>query len=410
MQEPLHITMLGEFSICMGQNSIHDSNNRMRKVWLLLAYLIYTRNSKVNQNQFLELMQGGNAAEAEDPSGRLKALFYRARTQLNQLGDGMGHELILFQNGKYAWNAQIPLELDVEVFDRLYQAAAQEQSDEQKLELYMQALSLYRGDFLPKLSTEHWAMPISAYYHQMYLDGACQALALLTAQGRWQEAADLCDRALAIEPYGENIYQQKMRCCIALNRRADAVATFEKMSELLFDMFGVMPPEESRQLYREATRESNDAAVSMSTIQEQLREPQSVKGALFCEFDFFRLLYQAKARAMIRSGDVVHIALLSCQSQTQKPLSRRSLDTAMDNLQVLLLDNLRQGDVVTRCSVSQLCCMLPNANYENSCAVCQRIIKAFNRQYPHSPVQLHFRVQPLEPASQENDRQGSMPR
>jgi len=64
----------------------------------------------------------------------------------------------------------------------------------------------------------------------------------------------------------------------------------------------------------------------------------------------------------------------------------------------LVLNNLRQGDVVTRCSISQMILMLPQANYENSCAVCQRIIKAFQRQYPHSPAEIHYSVQPLEPA------------
>jgi hypothetical protein len=41
--------------------------------------------------------------------------------------------------------------------------------------------------------------------------------------------------------------------------------------------------------------------------------------------------------------------------------------------------------------------MLPQANYENSCLVCQRIIKAFFRQYPHSPADIQFSVRPLEP-------------
>lgn len=80
-----------------------------------------------------------------------------------------------------------------------------------------------------------------------------------------------------------------------------------------------------------------------------------------------------------------------------KELSRRSLSTAVDNLQQLICDNLRQGDVVTRCSASQLIIMLPQANYENSCLVCQRLLRAFGRQYPHSPVSIHYSVQPLEP-------------
>ena len=69
----------------------------------------------------------------------------------------------------------------------------------------------------------------------------------------------------------------------------------------------------------------------------------------------------------------------------------------MENLQDLLITSLRRGDIVTKCSISQFIIMLPQANYENSCAVCQRIIKAFNRQYPHSPAEIHFSVQPLEP-------------
>ena len=80
-----------------------------------------------------------------------------------------------------------------------------------------------------------------------------------------------------------------------------------------------------------------------------------------------------------------------------KQLARRSLDTAVENLKSTVLANLRQGDVVTQCSVSQLILMLPQANYENSCMVCERLLRAFNKQYPHSPIDIHFSVQPLEP-------------
>lgn len=52
---------------------------------------------------------------------------------------------------------------------------------------------------------------------------------------------------------------------------------------------------------------------------------------------------------------------------------------------------------MTKCSVSQFIVMLPQANYENSCLVCQRLVKAFFRQYPHSPVDIRFNIHPLEP-------------
>ena len=171
------------------------------------------------------------------------------------------------------------------------------------------------------------------------------------------------------------------------------------MSEVLFSTFGVMPSDESRALYREASREAETPTVPAGDLRDILREPTVSKGAVYCEYDFFKLLYQVQARAIVRSGDVVHVALISLHGEENQPLPRRSLDRAMENLRELLIANLRQGDVITRCSISQMIVMLPQANYENSCMVCQRIQKAFARKYPHSPATLHYSVHPLEPTT-----------
>ena len=137
--------------------------------------------------------------------------------------------------------------------------------------------------------------------------------------------------------------------------------------------------------------------MSISTVREQLREPEGCGGALFCEYDFFKIIYHAEARAIARSGDAVHICLLSVTDEQGEDLSKRSLDRCMENLQELIRVGLRRGDVAARCSMSQYILLLPQANYENSCKVCERIIKGFCRQYTHSPAQLHYSVQPLEP-------------
>ena len=101
---------------------------------------------------------------------------------------------------------------------------------------------------------------------------------------------------------------------------------------------------------------------------------------------------------MERNGNATHIALLSIGSDSNKPIAKRSLDRIMEQLGEQLRKNLRRGDCICRCSTTQFIIMLPKANYENSCMVCPRIEKAFCRQYPHSPADIHFSVQPLEPA------------
>lgn len=396
MSDRLMITMLGEFSLQWNNKKLSDNANRMKKIWLLLAYLIYNRNNSPTQDHFLALLRDSGDYEIDDPAGRLKALFYRTRNMLNQLDDSAGHNWITRKKGQYAWNTDIDMVLDVEEFDRLVSEAEKTSDPGQKLEYSLQALELYQGDFLPKLSSEPWVMPISVYYHQKYLDLAAQTLNALEENKDWKISRSVAERALSIEPYSEELYQSLMRADLATDDRSAVLNTYEKMSELLFTAFGVMPSEESRQLYRKANRLVNDRTVAMDTVSEQLQEAHA-QGAMYCEYDFFRFLYQAQARAIARSGEIVHIALLSLYDCNRQALPRKSLDRAMDNLQDLLLQSLRKGDVVCRCSVSQMLIMLPQANYENSCAVCQRLIKAFYRQYPHSPAQVHYHVRLLEP-------------
>ena len=315
---------------------------------------------------------------------------------LNQLGDGAGHRLIVRRDGHYAWNTDIPLCLDVEEFERLCAQAAAESGDA-GLETYLCALNLYRGDFLPKLAMEPWVMPIPAYYHQMYLSAVERTLCLLEERGQRERVAGIAEQALKIEPYGENLYRHLMRGRLAMGDRAGTAAAYEEMSGLLSTAFGIMPSEESRRLYRAASREVNSDAVLITAVLERLREPMQAKGAISCEYDFFKLLYQAQARSIIRSGETVRVALLSLRGYGRKELSRRSLELAMKNLREMVIRDLRQGDVAAQCSPSRFILMLPQANYENSCAVCRRVIKAFNRKYPHSPANIHCSVQPMEP-------------
>ena len=121
-------------------------------------------------------------------------------------------------------------------------------------------------------------------------------------------------------------------------------------------------------------------------------------GALICDYDYFKVLCFAESRAMERSGTATHVALLSLTSpDPHKPLTKRSQDRIMGQLGQQLQLNLRRGDTISRCSVTQYIIMLPKANYENSCMVCRRIIGAFHRAHPHVTAKVNYMVQPLTP-------------
>ena len=395
-RDQLTVRMLGGLSITQGEQRVDDSDNRTKKVWLLLSYMIYNRSRSVSQEELIALLWGEDRSST-NPLNALKTMFHRVRTTLDRLFPSAGHSLIIRRDGGYAWNTDFPCRFDVEEFDRLCRLGAAAEDDDQRLDHYLAALDLYRGDFLPKLSTESWVIPISAYYHNLYLQAVGEALDLLEARKDLEQAVELSRRAIEIEQYDESLYQHLMRELLALGDLKSVITVYQGMSDLLFSTFGIMPSDESKALYRQAARTSNDQAVSLGFLREQLREADDLPGALFCEYDFFRIIYRAEARAVARTGDAVHIGLLSVTGHDGQPLSRRSLDVCMENLKSLLCVNLRRGDIAARCSISQYVIMLPQANYENACMVMERIVRAFFRQYPHSPAILRYSVQPLEP-------------
>ena len=391
----LKIQMLDGFSLSWNGQEITDGDNRSRKVWLLLAYMICCRNHPIPQNELFSLLWGDEGTT--NPVNALKTMFHRVRSMLDGLGAGAGHTLIVRKEGSYTWNDAIPVYVDVEEFETLCQSASALQDPQAQLKAYQGALDLYQGDFLPKLSSEPWIVPQCTYFHNLYLRTLRAVLPLLREQRRHSEIVALCNQAILLEPYDESLYQFLMRAQLDLGDQPGSIKTYETMSDLLFANFGIMPADESKTIYREAAQTVNDRSMNLGLLREQLDENSSSSGALLCDYDFFRIIYQAEARAVARSGEAVHIALISATGTESKPLPRRSLDCCMDNLQDMVVGNLRKGDVVSRCSVSQYILMLSQANYENSCMVCDRIIRAFARQYPHSPATLGYTVQPLVP-------------
>jgi DNA-binding SARP family transcriptional activator len=383
--------MLGEFTLQTGDVILRESGNRSRRIFGLLSFLICHRGHPVSQYKLIELLWG-DSAEVANPENTLRILLHRARNQLDQLYEGAGRACILRKDGSYCWNPEIPVSIDYERFEQLCQSKG-----EDRLANLLEALSLYRGEFLSHQSSDSWVVPICTHFQNLFLLTSQEAAQLLYAARRYEEAAEVCRRCLAAEPYSEPACQLLMQSLAAMNNPKAAAEVYESFSKRLFDDFGIRPSQETRSVYRNAVHAPEDRTMAMDEVLEHLQEPEAPPGALECDYDYFKMLCFAERRSMERSGNVTHVALLSITGTPEKPLSKRSRNRIMDQLGESLRSNLRRGDVISRCSASQYILLLPKANYENSCMVCRRCIAAFQRSHPHVSARINFLVQPLTP-------------
>lgn len=390
--KPLHIKMFGDFTLQTEDHIISDNDNRTKKIWILLAYLVCHRGRMLSQNELIKLLWGDEPA-SNNPENALRITLHRLRSQLDNLWPAAGHDIILYKDNRYFWNPNIPLQLDIDEFDRLCHTLSDDADSE--LQICLDAIALYRGDFLNKQSSESWVIPISTHFHNMYIDVCMQAIGLLSEKKRHREAIDICKGAISAEPYHEPLHQSLMKEYASINNPNAAAAVYEELSRKLFNDFGIRPSEDTRRIYREAVHSLQDLTIPLDTVLEHLQEPESIPGAMQCDYDYFKVLCYAESRAMERSGNATHVLLISVTDHSGNPLSRQSLGRIMNQFGEQIRLNLRRGDVFSRCSISQYIIMLPQANYENSCMVCRRLISAFTRKHPHANVRFNYMVQAL---------------
>lgn len=392
----IQVKMLGEFSISNGAGSaaISDENNRSKKVLMLLEYLITFRAREISQNELIELLW--SEEDSDESVNTLKTLLHRTRSALDDVSGGKGKNVIICRRGTYAWNNAYETTVDAEDFEKHCHLASASEGKE-KLGHLLDAISLYKGDFLPKTATELWAVPIATYYHNLYLGVVHEAIDILNAEAQFDAIIEICQQAVAIDPFDEKLHLAMIQTLMANGMQMRAVNHYTKVTELYFNKFGINPSPELTALYKEIVKTSNNTEMNLNIIRDELREKSNEPGAFFCEYEFFKDIYRIQARTAVRSGIVVQIALLTVIDSAGHKLNQKQMTTAMNRLYDVIAVSLRNSDIYCRFSVSQYLIMLPSANLEDSEMVLHRISSNFRKEYPHMKVLLHYTSLPMEP-------------
>lgn len=395
----LYVKMFGEFSIRTENSCVFETDSRSKKLWLLLAYLIFHYDRVVKINELRDILWS-EAEKEKYSSSAIKTLLYRLRMELDKLWDGAGKQLILFSGNGYTWNNEFPLHIDCEQFEQLYARIAE--SSEDMLDETVELLELYSGEFLSHFAMEFWVTPKAVYYHNIYVESLLRVLPLMMDRRMYDDVIRLCMCASAIEPFQEEISWYWMKACVNCKQYKDAMEIYLNLRERFQDELGIVPSDELHALYGEALKCSNRSVLSVEMVRSDLSERDSLPGALVCDYDFFRVLYQSMARSVLRSGIAVHLILVTMKEKRVSASDEKRWNKLYGNLQNVIRQVLRRGDTVASCSNMQYIVMLPRANYENSCKVSDRIANAYYQKNSRLDVELCFEVFSIQPDDKEN--------
>lgn len=394
-KEKIDIRMLGRFSITQGELSISDSFNRTHQLWNLLEYLIAFRAKTVSQEELISVLWPDESSE--NPANALKNLIYRIRTTFSGYGFPFARDMILFHRGSYHWNNALDCAVDVEEFDRLVAEGAAAKSPDKKLDRFGQAIALYEGDFLPGSSCEEWVISLSACYRSKYFSCVFETLELLMKRGQYDEARQVAEKAIVVDPFEEHAHAYLIRALICQDKQAQALEHYRRITELFYRELGVKPSETLRSLYREITKSITNVESDLDMIRDDLAEQSAPAGAYYCDYEAFKNMYRVEARAASRSGEAIFIGLLTVTGRDNNIPELALLSRAMEHLLGCVRESLRRGDVFSRFSPTQYVLMMPTLTFENGEMVMERICKRFRQDFRNKDIRLHATLQPLQP-------------
>jgi DNA-binding SARP family transcriptional activator len=390
------VSVLGGFEMVIGDITVNEALCRSNKMWALMAYLIIRRGKNVAQSELIDLLWPDE--KSGNPNSALKALLYRTRLAL---GTVLSEDMtpIISLPGFYTWNPDIPCTVDIEELDALYHKADKPGVDaEQRFALYRQITDLYKGDFLPKLTELIWVVTNSVHYHTLYLDIVRKFSDMLIERKLWSELNDLCTKALDIDPFDEHLHSLQILSLLRQGNSAAALGHYETVTAFLYKNLGVRPSEDLRGLYAEIMNSIGAAGADVETILKELRSAANEPGAFVCDPGFFKLAYGLEARRAERSGNSVHIAILTVTAQNNSAPPLRMLNSTMNYLLDAIKAGLRRGDVASRYSGTQYVLMLPTANSEDGQLVVNRILRVFTKRHPNNRLKVSSRLVQVETA------------
>jgi len=127
------------------------------------------------------------------------------------------------------------------------------------------SLALYRGDLLEGMSLredtfEEWLEPARRGLRRIACQAAESLGSLLAAAGRVEEAMEVLNRRLTMDPACEPVHREMMELMERAGRRSDALRQYEICTEALERAFGTRPSAETTALFESLQKGSSAPA------------------------------------------------------------------------------------------------------------------------------------------------------
>ncbi len=401
----LKVRMFGGFTMEYMGRPIAFERNTMTKTNQLMQILLQAGEKGIARDKLLNYLFGRE--EVTNPSNSLRATVFRLRKLL--VAAGLPEDdYVVIKSGIYRWTDKIPVELDTAEFDQIVENVETEENPDKRYELLKRACMIYRGEFLPQLGAEEWAVILNVRYKNKYsicMNELCQEL---KQRREYEELLQAATAAVSMYPLEEwQIWQ--IDSLIALGRSKEAIKVYEDTATLLFEELGITPSERMMDRMTQLGEQIQNRPGFMEDIKAGLNEEGEKEGAFYCSYPSFAETYRFIKRMIERTGQSAYLLLCTITDGKGYPLEKgERLEAFSEELDYAIRSSLRKGDLYTKYSANQYLMLLLEIKQED----CEIVIKRINGRF-ESPTHKNYLKYNMAPISEvmetaENIHFGSM--
>ncbi len=394
--ERLRIYSLGRFAIYIGDKPIHEAEVSMSKKWRLFKYLLTHRKTAI-PGEFIGEIFWPRASRPKALHS-LRNTIYLLRLALDSADlAGESNSLFVIRHGMVSLNRHADFWFDAAEFESLCAQAHASIASEKAaaVELFQQALELYKGDYLSEALYDDWVKGARSSYRQIYRRAVMAYSQLLMDGGDYAEARRICERLLEFSSLDEEVQSRVMESLIGEGEMEKARALYGRFSSFLYHESGSLPSRRMRTLYQKVQKDAGRLTTTdFDTIKELLVEQDDSTGALFCDEDWFQRMFTLERQRVARTGIPAQLLKMNLVNRDLSLPSVKETDRSAAVLQGFLDQMLRHGDVACRSTDTQFLLILPGVATTDVVKVTKRIEDRFKKSYS-GPVMLRIRAAPL---------------
>jgi DNA-binding SARP family transcriptional activator len=247
----LKVHLLGKFRLFADTQEILAKSWKSKKARTLFQFLLYSRSrGYVNKEVLMELLW-----PEEDPQKTAKrlhvALASLRKTLQPDLQRGTPSSYISRDNDSYTIDVGKKDWVDIDNFIEELNLAKQQENLEKSIAHYLNAESMYKGDFLEEDLYSDWCIEARENFRSEYLQLLREIIEYYDGQKDYKKCIEYVQKYLKIDKYAEDIYQLLMTYYANTGNKALVVKTFEKCNDIIENDLNCPISNETEALYQE---------------------------------------------------------------------------------------------------------------------------------------------------------------